>query len=165
MFIIICSSYSLNHISWPEESSHINSSLSSTSSLISLPESIPNFELKYQSRVNLDTRIEMILSGTSNVNPDFLSIVNNSNVPDIIHNNFDLTFYSPSDNQSNLTNSEIFSNEELPPLSPPPSPFLSEEIYLKCFETAAAAELLKINKENEKLETESALSGKIRRSK
>lgn len=115
----------------------------------------------------------MILSGMSSqgasVEPAFLSIVKkdpdiSETIEDTIDDDLSLNLPPPpgiNDNHSDL-DEEKNSNEEetLPPLSNPPSPFLSKDIYLKCFETAV--EQLKITREKEKLEAKSFLNKSIR---
>lgn len=114
----------------------------------------------------------MLLSGMShgsNVEPAFLSIVKPEsddvldNVDDIMDDD-NLNLPVPpgvNDNQSDLDEEKVSNEEEtLPPLSNPPSPFLSKDIYIKCYE--AAAEQLKITREKEKLEAKSFLNNTIR---
>lgn len=120
------------------------------------------------SRVDLDTRIRMLLDDTPDTDPDFSSTMNkDSDVPctveDLENIDFNLNFL-PLDNYDDQSDSEILGCfERFLPLSNPPSPFLSKEIYLKCYE--AAVQQLKINKEKERQELESSLSHKIRNSK
>lgn len=90
--------------------------------------------------------------------------------PDVIEDTIDdLNINLPlppliNDNQSDLDEEKVSIEEEtLPPLSNPPSPFLSNDIYIKCFETAA--EQLKITREKEKIEAKSFLNNSIRNGK
>jgi len=107
----------------------------------------------------------------ASIEPAFLSIVKKE--PDDVSFNIeedtiddDISQNLPpppgdNDNQSDLDEDKVSNSEEtLPPLSNPPSPFLSKDIYIKCFETAA--EQLKITKEKEKLEAKSFLNNSIR---
>lgn len=106
----------------------------------------------------------------SDASDAFLSIVKteSDDVPDAledaIDDDFNLNLPPPpgvNDNQSDLDEEKISNEEEiLSPLSNPPSPFLSNDIYIKCFE--AAAEQLKITREREKLEAKSFLNNTIR---
>jgi len=106
----------------------------------------------------------------ASVEPAFLSIVkkDTDDVSDIVEDTIDddvsLNLPPPpgdNDNQSDLDEEKISNDEEtLPPLSNPPSPFLSKDVYIKCFETAA--EQLKITREKEKLEAKSFLNNTIR---
>ncbi|VVC44115.1 Post-SET domain,SET domain,RNA recognition motif domain [Cinara cedri] len=134
---------------WPEDNL-----FTSSSSLIPVPAPAPNFHPETQSRVSLDTRIEMLLSGAPDVYPDFSCIINNdSDIPDNVEDytvdDFNLNFLQP-DNY-----------EECPSLSNSPSnnTFLSENLCLKSYE---ALEQLNINDDQERLELESSLSDKIR---
>lgn len=137
----------------------------------------PKIDSEAQSKLDLDTRIEMLLSGMSSqgasVEPAFLSIVNKDteDVPNIVEDTIDddLNISIPpppgiNDNHSDLDEDKInYDEETLPPLSNPPSPFLSKDIYIKCFEKAA--EQLKITREKEKLEAKSFLNNSIRNGK
>lgn len=118
----------------------------------------------------------MLLSGMShgsNVEPAFLSIVKPEvddvldSVDDIMDDDLNLNLPVPpgvNDNQSDLDEEKVSNEEEmLPPLSNPPSPFLSKDIYIKCYE--AAAEQSKITREKEKLEAKSFLNNTIRNGK
>lgn len=131
----------------------------------------PKLDSEAQSKLDLDTRIEMLLSGMSSqgasVEPAFLSIVkkDSDDVPDTIENIIDDDNINlPSginDNQSDLDEEKVSNEDEiLPLLSNPPSPFLSNDIYIKCFEKAI--EQLKITREKEKLEAKNFLNNKIR---
>ncbi|XP_060864602.1 histone-lysine N-methyltransferase SETD1B-A-like isoform X1 [Metopolophium dirhodum] len=163
-----------NH--WWGESSPILPPLPSAPAPITVPAPAPASKLdsEAQSKLDLDTRIEMLLSGMSSqgasVEPAFLSIVkkDTDDVSDIVEDTIDddvsLNLPPPpgdNDNQSDLDEEKISNDEEtLPPLSNPPSPFLSKDVYIKCFETAA--EQLKITREKEKLEAKSFLNNTIR---
>jgi len=163
-----------NH--WWGESSPIAPPLPSAPAPIPVPAPAPASKLdsEAQSKLDLDTRIEMLLSGMSSqgasVEPAFLSIVKKDpdDVADIVEDTIDddiiLNLPPPpgdNDNQSDLDEEKVSNDEEIfPPLSNPPSPFLSKDIYLQCFETAA--ERLKITKEKEKLEAKSFLNNSIR---
>lgn len=142
------------------------------------PISTPKLDSEAQSKLDLDTRIEMLLSGRmssqgASVEPAFLSIVNKDadNEPETVEdiNNDDLGVNLPpppglNDNQSDIDDEKVGNEEEtLPPLSNPPSPFLSKDIYIKCYE--AAAEQLKLTREKEKLEAKSFLNKTIRNGK
>lgn len=90
-------------------------------------------------------------------------------VPGIVENMIDsnedlLLLPMVNDNQSDLDEDKN-SNEDdiLPPLSNPPSPYLSKDIYLMCYKSAA--EQLKITRENAKLEAKSFLNNNIRSGK
>jgi len=107
----------------------------------------------------------------ASIEPAFLSIVKKEPddvsfniVEDTIDDDISQNLPPPpgdNDNQSDLDEDKVSNSEEtLPPLSNPPSPFLSKDIYIKCFETAA--EQLKITKEKEKLEAKSFLNNSIR---
>lgn len=101
----------------------------------------------------------------ASVEPAFLSIVkkDSDDVPDTIENDDDNINLPPgvNDNQSDLDEEKVSNDDDiLPLLSNPPSPFLSNEIYIKCFETAV--EQLKITREKEKLEAKNFLNNKIR---
>lgn len=139
----------------------------------------PKLDSEAQSKLDLDTRIEMLLSGMSSqgasVEPAFLSIVKkepeDGYIPEAVEDTIDddptINLPPPPgviDNQSDLEEEKINNEDEiLSPLSYPPSPFLSNEIYLKCYE--AAAEQLKITKEKEKLEAKNFLNNTIRNGK
>jgi len=85
-------------------------------------------------------------------------------VEDTIDDDTSLNLSQPpedNDNQTDLDEEKVSNDEEtLPPLSNPPSPFLSKDVYIKCFETAA--EQLKITREQEKLEAKLFLNNTIR---
>lgn len=114
----------------------------------------------------------MLLSGMSSqgasVEPAFLSIVKKDpdEVSDIVEDTIDEDLNLPpppgdNENQSDLDEEKVSNDEEtLPPLSNPPSPFLSKDVYIKCFENAV--EQLKITREKEKLEAKSFLNSTIR---
>jgi len=119
-----------------------------------------------QPKLDLDTRIEMLLGGMfsqdASVEPAFSPIVKKdpNGVCDIVIDTIDddISLNLPpsagdNDNQSDLD------EETLPLLSNPPSPFLSKDVYIKCFETAAKH--LKITREKEKLEAKSFLNNTI----
>lgn len=157
---------------WWGETSPVAPPLPSTP----VPPSTPKVDTEAQSKLDLDTRIEMLLSGMSqgtSVEPAFLSIVKKEpeDVPDcvddIMDDDLNLNLPVPpedNDNQSDMDEEKVSNDEEmLSPLSNPPSPFLSKEIYIKCFE--AAAEQLKITREKEKLEAKSFLNNSIRNGK
>lgn len=160
-----------NH--WWSESSPAAPPLPSTPA----PVPPPKVDSDAQLKLDLDTRIEMLLSGISSqgasVEPAFLSIVKKDSddvsniVEDVMDNDLDINLPPPpgtNDNHSDLDEEKnSFEEETLPPLSNPPSPFLSEDIYIKCFEKAA--EQLKITKEKEKLEAKSFLNKSIRNGK
>jgi len=160
-----------NH--WWGESSPVVPPLPSTPA----PVPPPKLDSEAQSKLDLDTRIEMLLSGMSSqgssVEPAFLSIVkkDSDDIPDIVEDNIDddLNINLPLppgiiDNQSDLDEEKVNNEEEiLPPLSNPPSPFLSNDIYIKCFEKAAIQ--LKMAREKEKLEAKSFLNNTIRNGK
>lgn len=118
----------------------------------------------------------MLLSGMSSqgasVEPAFLSIVkkepdDGSEVIEDIDDDPTINLPPPpgvNDTQSDLDEEKINNEDEiLPPLSNPPSPFLSNDIYIKCFK--AAAEQLKITREKEKLEAKNFLNNTIRNGK
>lgn len=116
----------------------------------------------------------MLLSGMSSqgdsVEPAFLSIVKKDpdDVSDIVEDTIDddisLNLPTPpgeTDNQSDLDEEKVSVDDKTQsPLSNPPSPFLSNDVYIKCFETAA--EKFKLAKEKEKLETKNFLNNSIR---
>ncbi|XP_016656349.1 histone-lysine N-methyltransferase SETD1B-A [Acyrthosiphon pisum] len=162
---------------WWGESSRIPPPLPSAPAPIPVPAPAPTSKLdsEAQSKLDLDTRIEMMLSGMSSqgasVEPAFLSIVKKEPddvsfniVEDTIDDDISLNLPPPpgdNDNQSDLDEEKVSNDDEtLPPLSNPPSPFLSKEVYIKCFENAA--EQLKITREKEKLEAKSFLNNTIR---
>jgi len=107
----------------------------------------------------------------ASVEPAFLSIVKKDPddvsfniVEDAIDDDISLNLPPPpgdNGNQSDLDEEKVSNDEEtLPPLSNPPSPFLSKDIYIKFFKTAA--EQLQINREKEKLEAKSFLNNTIK---
>lgn len=160
---------SSNH--WWGESNPVAPPLPSTPA----PVVASKVDTEAQSKLDLDTRIEMLLSGMSSqgaMEPAFLSIVKKDpdDLPETIEDIIDdLNVSLPpppevNDNQSDLDEDKI-SNEDntLSPLSNPPSPFLSQDIYLKCYK--AAVEQLKITKEKVKLESKSYLNNNIRSGK
>lgn len=130
---------------------------------IPLPRPIlpPKLDPETLSKLDLDSRIEMLLSDMSsqcsNVEPALLSTVktNSNSIEDNKDNPNVNPHLSPgnNDNDSNLNEKEI-----LPPLSDPPSPFLSKDIYINCFEKAA--EQLKISKETNNFFNNSVRNGK-----
>lgn len=152
---------------WWRESSSVAPPLPPT------PAPPPKLDSEAQSKLDLDTRIEMLLNGISSqgacVESAFLSIVNKDtdDVPDIVENAIDddygVNIPPPpgfNDSLSDLDEEKNCHEEEmLPPLSNPPSPFLSKDIYIKCFEKAA--EQLKL-REKEKLKVKNCLNNSIR---
>lgn len=153
------------------------------SALAPVPAQVPlpasKLDIEAQSKLDLDTRIEMLLSGMtsqsviplSSQSVIALSIKEEpDSIPDVVEDAIDdLIVNLPlppmvNDNQSDLDEEKVSIEEEtLPPLSNPPSPFLSNDIYIKCFEIAA--EQLKITREKEKLEAKSFLNNSIRNGK
>lgn len=139
-----------------------------------MPPLIPKLDSEAQSKLDLDTRIEMLLSGMSsqgaNVEPAFLSIVKKDSddipdtIEDIIDDDFNVNLPPPpgvNDIHSDIDEEKINYEEEiLSPLSNPPSPFLSKDIYIKCCETAN--EQLRMTREKEKLEAKCFLNNSIR---
>lgn len=133
-----------------------------------------------QSKLDLDTRIEMLLNGMSS-QQSVITLASRSSIEcpikeedtdisDIVEDTIDdisVTLFVPpivNDNHSDLDEEKVSIEEEtLPPLSNPPSPFLSKDIYIKCFETAT--EQLKITREKEKIEAKSFLNNTIRNGK
>jgi len=128
-----------------------------------------------QSKLDLDTRIEMLLSGMSSqgsLERGFLSIVKTDpdELPEIMDDIIDdLNSNIPSppevnDYQSDLDEEKVSNGDNTsPPLSNTPSPFLSKDIYLKCHKIAA--EQLKISEEKAKLEAKYFLNNSIRSGK
>lgn len=119
----------------------------------------------------------MLLSGISsqgtNVEPAFLSIVKKEpedvpdTIEDIIDDGFNVNLPPPPgdhDTHSDIDEDKLDFEEEIKlPLSNPPSPFLSKDIYIKCCETAI--EHLKMTREKDKLEAKSFLNNSIRNGK
>lgn len=119
----------------------------------------------------------MLLSGISsqgaNVEPAFLSIVKKEpdDVPDTIEDIIDDELnvnlpLPPGDHgaHSDIDEDKLDYDEEInSPLSNPPSPFLSKDIYLKCCNIAI--ENLKMTREKDKLEAKSFLNNSIRNGK
>lgn len=162
-----------NNHQWWGESNPVIPPLPSTSAPVSASTPASKLDSEAQSKLDLDTRIEMLLNGmTSQQSVITLAPINVevTDIPDIVEDTIDdisVNLLVPpivNDNQSDLDEEKVSIEEEtLPPLSNPPSPFLSKDIYIKCFETAT--EQLKITREKEKIEAKSFLNNTIRNGK
>lgn len=122
----------------------------------------------------MDKRIEVLLSEKdARVEPAFLSFVKKEphdipNIEDNIVNdnlNLDLSVHPVANNsQSGLVEKDVRNEEKmLISLSNPQTSSLTEDIYIKCFNTAV--ERLNITEEKEKLEAKRLLNSTIRNSK